>query len=203
MIVLQVFLVGAVVSFLGSVPPGTLNLLVLQLGMQNKIKAALRFALAVAIIEYPYAWIAVVFEQWITASPVVQDNFHLIGATVMTLLGVLGIWSARKPGRLHQKFEDSGFRRGLVLSILNPQAIPWWIAMTAGLKLEGWIVLDTSLQLHAYLLGTAIGALVLLILLAVLAKKAASRFQDHPLVRLLPGVILLVLGLVGLATYFW
>ncbi|MBK8289970.1 MAG: hypothetical protein IPK96_02445 [Flammeovirgaceae bacterium] len=64
--IIQVFIIGLIFSFLGSIPPGTLNLAVLQLGMEHKIKTALRFSLAVAIIEYPYTWIAVVFEDWVT-----------------------------------------------------------------------------------------------------------------------------------------
>ncbi len=93
----MVLFVGAIVSFMASVPPGTLNMVVLQLGLQDNLKAALRFALAVAIVEYPYAWIAVEFEIWITSSPVVQENFSLLAAIVMTILGILGLWSARKP----------------------------------------------------------------------------------------------------------
>ncbi len=81
---LQVFLVGLLFSFVGSIPPGTLNILVLQLGLENKVKIALRFAIAVAIIEYPYAWVAVVFEDWIMSSPVILENFQLSGALVMT-----------------------------------------------------------------------------------------------------------------------
>ena len=65
------FILGAVFSFVGSIPPGTLNLTVLQLGLQGKTAIALRFALAVTIVEYPYAWIAVEFESWITSRPVV------------------------------------------------------------------------------------------------------------------------------------
>ncbi|MEQ9413449.1 MAG: hypothetical protein RIF39_06440, partial [Cyclobacteriaceae bacterium] len=63
--ILTVFLLGAFFSFIGSIPPGTLNLSVLQLGLEGKVKTALRFALAVAIIEYPYTWIGVEFESWI------------------------------------------------------------------------------------------------------------------------------------------
>ena len=52
--IVQVFIAGLIFSFLGSIPPGTMNLAVLQLGLEQKIKTALRFSLAVAIIEYPY-----------------------------------------------------------------------------------------------------------------------------------------------------
>jgi threonine/homoserine/homoserine lactone efflux protein len=197
-VLLQVFIVGMVFSFLGSIPPGTLNILVLQLGLENKVKIAMRFALAVSIIEYPYAWIAVAFENLITSSPVIAQNFQLIGALVMTVIGAFMIWAARKPSAFSVKFEESGFRRGLILSILNPQAIPFWIAVTAYLKAEGWIVLDSQARIHSYIFGTSVGVMILLTILAYGARKVSFTFQSNALVRMIPGVLLFVLGVVGL-----
>lgn len=161
----------------------------------------MRFAFAVAIIEYPYAWIAVVFEDLITSSPVITKNFQLIGALVMTAIGLIMVWSARKPSEFSVKFSESGFRRGLILSILNPQAIPFWIAVTAYLKVEGWIRLDTDAQIHSYVFGTSVGVLLLLTILAYGGKKVSFAFQSNRMVRMLPGGILLVLGIVGLVRY--
>ena len=201
--VFQVFIIGFIFSFIGSIPPGTLNLMVLQLGLENKVKIALRFALAVAIIEYPYAWIAVEFEYLITSTPIVLKNFKLLAAVLMTSLGILGLWSTRKPSMISVRFQESGFRRGLILSILNPQAIPFWIGVTAYLKSEGWIKLDTSWHLHSYVLGTSVGAMALLTLLAVLAQKVSYQFQQNRLVRMLPSIILLILGLIAFYGYFF
>lgn len=201
--IIQVFIVGFVFSFLGSIPPGTLNLLVLQLGLERKVRIALRFALAVAIVEYPYTWIAVKFEQVITSSSVVLENLQLWGAIIMTSIGILSLWSVRKPTALTLKFQDSGFRRGLVLSILNPQAIPFWIALTAFLKFQGWIDLSTGWRLHSYILGTSVGAMALLTLLAVLAQKVASSFRDNRLIRMIPGLVLLGLGIIGFVRYIF
>ena len=195
-LILQVFIIGAVASFLGSIPPGTLNILVLQLGLENKLKAALRFALAVALVEYPYAWIAVEFEAWVTGSPVVQENFKLLAASVMVILGVVGLWAARKPSVATVRLQESGFVRGLILSILNPQAIPWWIAVTAYLKSQGWIVIDTTARLHAFVLGTALGALALLTLLAFGAQRVSKLIQHNRLVAILPSAVLLALGVI-------
>jgi len=200
-LILQVFVIGLVASFIGSIPPGTLNIMVLQMGLENKLRIALRFILAVAIIEYPYAWIAVEFEHLITSSPIVQQNFKLLAAVVMLALGILGLWSVRKPSPLTVKLQESGFRKGLVLSILNPQAIPWWIGMTAYLKSQGWIVLDTGWRLHSYVLGTSIGVLLLLLLLAFMAQKLASIIKHNRVVALLPSIILLILGLIALISY--
>lgn len=177
--------------------------MVLQLGLENKVKIALRFSLAVAIIEYPYAWIAVEFEHLITSTPIILKNFKLLAAVLMTSLGLLGLWSTRKPSVISVKLQESGFRRGLILSILNPQAIPFWIGVTAYLKSEDWIRLDTPWRLHGYVLGTSVGAMALLTLLAVLAQKISYQFQQNRLVRMLPSVILLVLGLIAFYGYLF
>jgi threonine/homoserine/homoserine lactone efflux protein len=194
-LVLQVFFIGTIASFLGSIPPGTLNILVLQLGLENKLKAALRFALAVALVEYPYSWIAVEFEAWITSSPTIQEHFKLLAAVVMITLGVLGIWTAQKPTMATVKMQESGFVRGLILSILNPQAIPWWIGVTAYLKSEGLIVLDTPIRVHSYVFGTTVGVLILLTLLAITAERLSHLIKHNKMLAMAPGIILLALGL--------
>lgn len=201
MMILKVFLAGFIFSFLGSIPPGTLNLAVLQLGLEHKIKIALRFTLAVAIIEYPYAWIAVVFEDWVTSSPLIVENFQLITAVVMTVIGGFTLWSARKPSDFSVRFNASGFRRGIVLSILNPMAIPFWIGITAYLKAQGWIDLSTPALLHGYVLGTSIGVLALLVLFIFLAKRLSGYIKDNRYVKLVPGFTLLVLGLYAFIKY--
>ncbi len=203
MIYLQVFLVGLIFSFLGSVPPGTLNLCVLQLGLEKKIKAALRFALAVSIIEYPYAWIGVQFEYWITSSPQIVKSFQLLTAVVMIVMGILNIVTAKKPVSFVQRFNESGFRRGIVLSILNPMAIPFWIVVTAYLKAQGWIDLSHVGLLHLYILGTSVGAMLLLTLFALLADRLAGYVQHNRMLKLLPGLTLLLLGVYALIRYLF
>lgn len=201
MLLLQVFIVGLVFSFLGSIPPGTMNICVLQLGLERKIATAFRFSLAVALIEYPYTWIAVVFEDWLTSTPGIEQNFQLITASVMTVLGVFMLWSARKPSEFSVRFNESGFRRGLILSILNPMAIPFWIGVTAYLKAQGWIDLSTPLLLHGYLLGTAVGVLILLIIFMYGAAKVAPYLQHSVLVKILPAIMLLGLGAFAFGKY--
>ena len=199
--ILQVFVAGLIFSFLGSIPPGTMNLAVLQLGIEHKIKTALRFSLAVALIEYPYAWIAVAFEDWVTSSPMIIQNFQLITAVVMTVIGIFTIWSAQKPSDFSVKFNESGFRRGLVLSVLNPMAIPFWIGITAYLKAQEWIDLSAAGLLHGYLFGTSVGVLLLLILFTFLAKRLSHYVRNNKIVNLVPGITLLVLGLYAFGKY--
>ncbi len=200
---LWVFFLGFFFSFIGSIPPGTLNITVLQLGLDRNIKVALRFALAVAIIEYPYAWIGVQFEYYISSSPVVLENFQLIAALVMTILGISNLWPTRTPTGFAKKFSESGFRRGIILSLLNPMAIPYWMGFTAYLKVQGWISLSTPGLLHSYVFGTAVGALALLTLLVVFAQRLAPYVQGSRWIKIIPGLILLGLGFYAWWKYFF
>lgn len=201
---LYVFFLGFFFSFIGSIPPGTLNVTILQLALQQKIAVATRFAIAVAIIEYPYAWIGVQFEYWLTSSPLVVENFQLIAAVVMTALAIFNLWPSKEsPSGFAKKFNDSGFRRGIALSILNPMAIPYWMGFTAYLKAQGWISLHTTGLLHSYVFGTSVGALALLILLIKFAQRLAPFVNGSKWVKIVPGLVLLVLGLYAFSKFIW
>jgi threonine/homoserine/homoserine lactone efflux protein len=198
---LLAFIIAYIFSFIGTLPPGTINLSIIQLGLEHRIGVAWRMAFAAALIEYPYAWLAVKFEDLITSSPVVTENFQLIAAAVMLTLGILNLISASKPTSMSTRFNASGFRRGLILGILNPLALPYWVAMTAYIKSLGWTDLSTTLELHAYLLGVSLGGFTILVLFAHLAKKVMVYFQHNTVIKKIPGITLIVLGVYSLIRY--
>jgi threonine/homoserine/homoserine lactone efflux protein len=198
---LLTFSIAFFFSFIGSIPPGTVNLQMIQLGLERRMDIAWRFAIAAAIMEYPYAWLAIEFQNLITTSTFITNNFKLLAAIVMIVLGILNLWSTQKPGEFAKKFNESGFRRGLVLSILNPMLLPFWIGMTAYLKSVNWIRLSSTAQVQSYLLGVTLGSLCILILLAYLAKKLVSEFSTHPFLKKIPGVTMLILGFYALIKY--
>ncbi len=183
--------------------PGTINLSVLQTGLARKKAVALRLACAAAIIEYLYAWIAVSFEKVITAAPAITIHFRLIAAIVITTLGIITLVSASKPSKFSEKFSNSGFRRGIMLGILNPLAMPYWIGITAYLRSQHWIDLSTTARLHAYLLGVSLGVLSLLTAVTFLAGKlvAVVRKESVQLKRF-PGYIMVGLGVFAFIKYF-
>ncbi len=203
MTILSNFFIAFFFSFVGTIPPGTINLSILQLGLERKIQIAWRFSIAAALIEYPYAWLAVKFERIITSSPFMVDNIQLITAVVMTVLGLFNLWSARKPSAFSQKFNNSGFRRGFILGVLNPLALPFWVGTTAYLNSQRWIDLSTPVGLHAYLFGISLGALAFFIPLALLAKKIVTQFRDNKILNMLPGIILLALGIYAFIQYLF
>jgi threonine/homoserine/homoserine lactone efflux protein len=195
------FFIAFVFSFIGTFPPGTLNLSIVQLGLELRFSVAWRFAFAAGMIEYFYAWLAVECEELITSSPMVIENFQLITSIVMLSLGLVNLRSSKIPSKLVQRFNNSGFRRGVLLAILNPLALPFWVAMTAYIKNQHWADLSDSVALHSYLLGVALGGFSVMILLAYVAGKAGARFQANSFLKRLPGFTLLLLGAYALVRY--
>jgi threonine/homoserine/homoserine lactone efflux protein len=198
-----VFFLGFIFSFIGSIPPGTLNVSILQTALEGKAKIASRFAIAVAIVEYPYAWMGVQFEYWLSSSSMIVENFQLIAAIVMTSLGVFNFLPSRQPTGLAKKFSESGFRRGLALSVLNPMAIPYWMGFTAYMKAQGWISLPSTGLIHSYVFGTSIGAFALLSLVIFFAKRLSPYAQGSKWVKIIPGSVLLGLGIYAFAKYIF
>lgn len=198
---ISILFIAFIFSFVGSIPPGTLNLTILQLGLDEKMKIAWRFSLAAALVEYPYAWIAVELSSAIQTSPMITAYFELIGAVVMITLGILNLYASQKPSSSVSKFQQSGFRRGILLSILNPLVLPFWVGITAYLQSQQWVELTPSTNLHAYLLGVSLGALSLLISVAYLAKRVAVHFRNNIWIRRIPGITLLLLGAYSLIQY--
>jgi threonine/homoserine/homoserine lactone efflux protein len=200
---LYVFFLGFIFSFIGSIPPGTLNVSILQMALQGKTGIATRFAFAVAIVEYPYAWIGVQFQYWLTSSPMVVDNFQLIAAIVMTGLGIFNLLPTKQPTGFAKKFSESGFRRGLALSILNPMAIPYWMGFTAYMKAQGWISLSTTGLLHCYVFGTSVGALALLTVVISFAQRLIPYVSGNKWIKIIPGLVLFTLGLYAFVKYLF
>lgn len=202
MSIISAFALACVFSFIGSIPPGSINLTIVQLGLEKRINLAWRFALAAAVVEYPYAWLAIKFKTFILTSPVVLGNMKLITAIVMIILGVIGVFSSASSSSFAQRFEASGFRRGILLGILNPLAIPYWLGITAYLEAQGWLDISTPVRLHSYLLGVSLGALFILMVFAYLATKVVSIFRYRKNLKKIPGFVLLTLGVYALVEYF-
>jgi threonine/homoserine/homoserine lactone efflux protein len=204
MAVLIAFLWAFFFSFVGSIPPATINLTVVQLGLEHKVNIALRLSLAAALVEYPYAWIAIKFEHLITASPMIEKNFQLITAVVILVMGVLNLSaSSNKPSKLSEKISNSGFRRGLLLGILNPLAIPYWIGMVALLTGQKWLDLSTTIRVQAFLFGVSLGAFILLALLAYLAQKIATQFTQNVWIKRIPGIVMVCLSVYVFGHYLF
>lgn len=195
------FVIAFAFSFIGMIPPGTINLSIIQLGITGRRSVAWRLALAAALVEYPYAWLAVEFENLITSSTHFTQNFQIVAGAVMIALGVLNLRTTQNQSSFATRFQASGFRRGVFLALLNLQALPYWLAITAYIKSIGWLDLSTGIEVHAYLIGVSLGTLSLLIALAYLSEAVVKYFKQNTILKKIPGYTLILLGMYSIVVY--
>src|SRR5262245_33450787 len=127
---LQVFLIGALISFLGQLPLGNMNLTATQISVQENFKSAWKFGFGIVLVEIIYLRLALTGMDWIVDH---KQIFTIMGwVTVVMFIG-LGIMafiiarkqpSAKKGLLLNNKMNR--FLLGIVLSGINPVQIPFW-----------------------------------------------------------------------------
>ncbi|MEP0985933.1 LysE family transporter [Ekhidna sp.] len=194
--ILQTLLVSFVVSYIGSIPPGTINVSVMQLAILNKRRAAVFFALAASLVEFLYAGVTVQFHIFLNNNEVIADYFRIITSIALIGLGFSNIFSKSTSSSVKVATKETGrhgFLRGLILGFLNPMTIPFWLAITTYLENDQWVDVE-GYGFWLYLIGLSTGTFCLLLTVNASGKRF-TKVADNPfLVHKVPGFILLGLG---------
>ena len=193
-----VFIVATIVSFIGSIPPGTINISVMQLAILQRRSTAIAFGAAAALVELFYAGFTVRFHIFLTENTNITEYFHVIAGTAMIVLGILNFRSKTKSGDVKtvddQVKKRNAFRKGAILGIANPLTVPFWLAVTAYLQKHEWITLD-GINLYAYAIGISAGTFILLLLVTQLGSKFKAIANNRIIVHIIPGILFICMGL--------
>lgn len=195
---ISVFVIATVVSFVGSIPPGTINISVMQLAIKHRRSAAIAFGAAAAFVELFYAGFTVRFHLFLTEHTNITDYFHLIAGSAMIILGFINFRSKTGARDVHSVAEEvkrrNAFRKGLLLGIANPLTVPFWLAVTAYLQKHQWITLD-NYNLYAYAVGIAVGTFLLMVIVTQLGNKFRAIADNRLIVHIIPGALFILMGL--------
>lgn len=142
------FFSGFVLSWLGSIPPGLISLSVAQTAALRGLRAALVLGAGAAVAEFFQAWIAAEAAGWFLQHPTVERGLRW--AAVPVFLG-MGAWLTFWPNAgsagaaaptaspvTEGKTIAHFFLKGLLISVFNLLAIPYWLAYCAGLRSTDW-----------------------------------------------------------------
>jgi threonine/homoserine/homoserine lactone efflux protein len=200
-----VFLIATLVSFVGSIPPGTINVSVMQLSMLNQRRAALFLGLGAATVEFVYAGITVKFQQFLMENRELELYFQVITASVLVILGIINLFSKTNSNDFETKDivkRRTGFKKGALLGILNPLTLPYWLVVTTYLETHQWVQLQ-GIRYWAYISGISVGTFLLMIFVDVLGNKFKQVSDNSFLVHKVPGLIFLGMGLYNFYIYFF
>jgi threonine/homoserine/homoserine lactone efflux protein len=160
---LRVFLWGMLISFLGTLPMGTLNVTAMQIGIQESIKNALLFALGSLTVEMIYVRISLVGIDWVSRQVKLMRAMQWITLAIIIALAVGSIMAALHPSdaaknvvlqnKLHRTL------LGMFMCAINPVQIPFWFGWSTVLFSKK-ILQPVSAQYNSYIVGIGIGTLM-------------------------------------------
>ncbi|WP_448702794.1 LysE family transporter [Mucilaginibacter sp. AW1-3] len=174
MILLTIFL-GLAVNFIGYVPPGNVNLSLVQITINRGIKQALQFIIAFSCVELVFTYMIIHAAEWLSH----QLQLEVIIDWVMVVLfGVLGAitWVNRSKPPKAKVSKYHSVKHGIIMGIINPMQIPFWMISGTYLITHHWIVTGTW-PLIAFSLGSAAGAFLCLFIYAKSATYIQNRFE--------------------------
>lgn len=184
---LLTLIIGILLNAMGYIPPGNINLTVAQLTINKGMRQALYFILAFSCVEVFFTFGMMRFARWVSSDVNIDANISdvrlgtYVDAFMIILFVVMGTitWINRKKVP-KTKAEDNRSKKGsvfygMLLGVLNPVQIPFWLFFGNYVILHEWIKTD-YLSLIIFSLGSGMGSALALYGYAHFAKYIQEKF---------------------------
>lgn len=160
---IKIFFWGMMISFLGSLPLGTLNVAAMQIGIQESILHAVYFSLGSLLVEMIYVRISLVGIDWIQKQEKLMKALEWLTLFIIIALAVGSfIAAAKDSGEAKNEFLKNNMHRfllGMIMSAVNPVQIPFWFGWSTVLFTKK-ILEPVKPQYNSYIIGIGLGTLL-------------------------------------------
>lgn len=161
--IVEVFCWGLLISFLGSLPLGTLNVAAMQIGIQESIANAMYFSFGSLLVEMIYVRISLVGIDWVRKQVGLMKVMEWITLFIIIALAVGSFAAAMKDGveakNILLNNNMHRFLLGMMMCAINPVQIPFWFGWSAMLFSKN-ILQPVSSHYNSYILGIGMGTLL-------------------------------------------
>jgi threonine/homoserine/homoserine lactone efflux protein len=127
---IKIFSWGLIISFLGSLPLGTLNIAAMQIGIQESIADAMYFSIGSLLVEMIYVRISLVGIDWIQKQEKLMKIMEWVTLFIIIALAVGSFMAASKGGgdakNVMLKNNMHRFLLGMFMCAINSVQIPFW-----------------------------------------------------------------------------
>jgi threonine/homoserine/homoserine lactone efflux protein len=155
----KVFFWGMMVSFLGSLPLGTLNVAAMQISVQESISHAIYFSLGSLLTEMIYVRISLVGINWIRKQKVLLRWMEWITLAIVLALATGSFIAALHAHHAKNIMLNNNMNRlllGVLLSAITPMQIPFWFGWSTVLFSKNILQPKNSFY-NLYIIGIGIG----------------------------------------------
>ena len=156
-----------------------LSLTAVKISIKENQKRAISFAAGVSTIVIAQAYIAVAFSKYLIDNSDYLLSIQKTGTVVFLVLSVYFFIQARKIKKnpsYHKESKQKGYVLGILFSLLNMFAIPFYSSVTAFLAMGGLYDFNPINNL-LFVLGSSLGTFFLLSIYARQAIKIEKRVK--------------------------
>ncbi|MDP4262012.1 MAG: LysE family transporter [Bacteroidota bacterium] len=156
----KIFFTGMLVSFLGSLPLGTLNVAAMQISVSDGIVAAMLFSAGSLLAEIIYVRLSLVAMDWIRKQEKIFRILEWVTLVIVVALALSSFYAALHPKTSKNVILSNNtlphFVLGLTMSAVNPVQIPFWFGWSTVLFTKK-ILLPRKDHYNVYIIGIGLG----------------------------------------------
>ncbi|AQG78296.1 LysE family translocator [Spirosoma montaniterrae] len=211
---IALFLLVSLISFVGSLHPGAVNVAVAQTTLTRSPRAGLWLALGGSLPEVGYSALAVQGLSQLDTQAAWYMTLQLLSVPVLLLIGVASL--RQRPQAITPETGSNTnqlfpFWRGLGLATTNPQLLPYWSAVwlymsQATIGNQPLVPPDQPGSRWVFAVGAAVGAFSLLAGVVRLANRQRHRitpYLNSPWMNRLTGSFFIGLAVWQLIVQVW
>jgi len=193
---LKNILVGFLVSFIGSIPLGYLNVIGFEIYNQQSLKPTLLYLFGVVFIEFFVIYFTLTFANVLAVNKKITKYIQAFSVLFMFVLAGVFYFSSNTNIDFTSSFNYSPFALGIVLSCLNFMQIPFWIGWNVYL-LNGKYIEVSKTKNYFYVFGTVMGTFfgMLVLILSLHYFAANVKFVAKYLTQIIIPLVFLTLGI--------
>jgi threonine/homoserine/homoserine lactone efflux protein len=158
----KVFFWGMMVSFLGTLPLGTLNVAAMQMSLSEGVLQAIYFSLGCIFVEMIYVRISLVGVNWIRKQKKLFQWLEWITLGIVVAMAIGSFIAASKEHEAKNVMLDNNMNRfllGVMLSSVAPMQIPFWFGWSTVLFSKK-ILKPANKYYNLYISGIGLGSMM-------------------------------------------
>ena len=173
-----IFFLGLLITLIGVIPPGLLNMTAAKISLKEGHVRGVMFSIGVCVIVLIQTYVAAIFARYLSKHVEVIDVLQRVAFVIFVLITVYFLLIAKsKPEQQiepQMRSKHSRFFQGMFLSIINVFPIPYQAYMTITLASFGWMSFDQT-SIISYVAGAAMGTFVMLYMYIFFFDKIKSK----------------------------
>jgi threonine/homoserine/homoserine lactone efflux protein len=195
----KIFFIGMLISFLGSLPLGTLNIAAMQISISDGVLQAMLFSIGSLIAEMIYVRLSLVAMDWVRKREFLFKILEWITLLIVLILAASSFYAAMSPTVKKSIVLSSTLPKlvlGFSMSAVSPAQIPFWFGWSTVL-LTKKILLPVNQHYNFYIVGIGIGTLLGNCVFIFGGRIVAGKLQNsHQVINWVIGGIFLITAII-------